>query len=64
MEQQIIMVVITGIVSGALSSFGTIKALRIHIEYLKANLAEVKLSVHDAHVRINKHVTDGSKHSA
>ena len=45
MEAIILTAVATGIITGIVSSLGTVKALRVHIEYLRENADRVEKRV-------------------
>jgi len=53
MENQIVMVILASIITGAISTIGTIAALRVHITYLKEMLKKTDEKGTRAHSRLN-----------
>ena len=49
----IIPIVLTSVVTGVLSTVGTVAALRIHIIYIRENLARNETAINRAHARID-----------
>lgn len=50
----ILTAVITGVVTGALSTFGTVKALHVHISYLREIAKDHSDQIQRAHARIDE----------
>jgi len=51
--EQIIIAMIASVVTGGVAAFGTVKALHVHITYLKENLEKQDKSITRAHERID-----------
>jgi uncharacterized protein (DUF3084 family) len=52
-EREIIIAVIVAVVTGGVSAFGTVAALKVHITYLREHVARLDATTARAHVRID-----------
>jgi hypothetical protein len=53
MESEIILILITAAVTGALSTAGTVIALRVHIGYLRDHIDKIETNLTRVHTRID-----------
>ena len=51
---QIIYALVTAVITGGVSALATVKALRVHIQYLRETIDRHELSLTRAHDRITK----------
>ncbi len=51
--EQIVIAVIVSIITGGVSAFGTVKALHVHISYLKDITNKLESAIARAHSRID-----------
>jgi fluoride ion exporter CrcB/FEX len=54
----IVTVVISSGLTGAISTFSTVKALHVHISYIRKELERLDASLARAHERISQHLED------
>lgn len=47
--------IVASVITGLVSSLGTVAALKVHISYLKESIAELKNTTLRAHQRIDEH---------
>lgn len=50
---EVVLAIVASVITGAVSTLGTIGALRVHITYLRENVVELKGAVTRAHSRID-----------
>lgn len=53
MSDQIILVLVTAAVTGAISTVTTVIALRVHIGYLREHIAKIEQNLTRVHTRID-----------
>lgn len=53
MEKEIIIAVVTAVVTGAIAAFGTVAALKVHITYLREHIDRLYAASTRAHTRID-----------
>lgn len=55
---QIASVIVSSVLTGIVSTIGTVKALNVHISYLREQQAETKKAVERAHERLDEHIRE------
>jgi hypothetical protein len=53
MENEIMLVLVTAAITGALSTVGTVIALRVHIGYLRDHIDKIEANLTRVHTRID-----------
>ena len=53
MMEEIVIIIVTAAVTGALSTFGTVVALRVHVGYLRAHVEKIENELTRVHTRID-----------
>ncbi|MFV1873476.1 MAG: hypothetical protein ACMZ64_09170 [Oleiphilus sp.] len=53
MQETMIMVIITSILTGGFSAISTVMALKVHIAYIRESLARHEAAIERAHVRLD-----------
>ncbi len=51
---QVLTVIISAVTTGGISTFATVTALKVHINYLKESVTDLKKQITRAHERIDK----------
>jgi len=54
MSEQILLVVVTAVITSGLSTIATVSSLRVHIDYLRETLTTHKHAIDRAHQRIDE----------
>jgi hypothetical protein len=53
MEREIVIAIVVAVITGGISSFGTVAALKVHITYLREHVERLDRTTTRAHARID-----------